>query len=91
MLYTHYLQSEQCACILASDDSAGRAPKGLAVAIRQPSLFYKDLFAKHWLAFALRALPSLLKNPLFVAKNYGRRCFIEAIRSRVSMPRMRCC
>lgn len=68
LLYTHYLQSEQCACILASDDSAGRAPKGLAVAIRQPSLFYKDLFAKHWLAFALRALPSLLKNPLFVAK-----------------------
>lgn len=68
LLYTHYLQSERCICIVAIDDGLGQAPKGLAVAIRHPSLFYKELFAKHWLAFAWRALPSLLKNPLFVAK-----------------------
>lgn len=68
LLYTHYLQSEQCVCITATDEMVSPPLKGLAVAIRKPSVFYKKLCGRHWFSFGIRALPSLLKNPFFVAK-----------------------
>ncbi|QXH37112.1 GNAT family N-acetyltransferase [Pseudomonas muyukensis] len=68
LLYSHYLRSEQCYCVAAYDESRPDLPLGLVVAIHQPSLFYKALFAQHRFAFAWRAVPSLLKQPLFVAR-----------------------
>ncbi|MBK5355072.1 GNAT family N-acetyltransferase [Pseudomonas sp. TH41] len=69
VLYSNYLSSPNCACLVAFDtDGQGKKPIGSAVAIGNPSLFYKELLKKQWLKFSIRAIPSLLKKPGLVAR-----------------------
>lgn len=69
LLYSSYLQSRDCICLIATDTHRfERSPLGVVVGIINPPIFYSQLLRSKWLYFLIRSIPGMLNNPLIVAR-----------------------
>lgn len=78
VLYKNYLSSSACICLIARNAEGVNAdPVGVAVAIVNPSSFYKGLLRTQGIKFFFCAIPSLLRNPGTVIKKLASALFYK--------------
>lgn len=63
--YSNLLQDPESIAYVAVEDGA---VQGLVAGSMQPAGFYGRLLRRHWLAFAVAALPAVLRNPGIAAR-----------------------
>lgn len=78
LLYSNYLSSSECICLVARNaEDVSSNPMGVAVAITNPSAFYKRLLRTQGFKFFFYAIPCLLKNPGNVVKKLASALFYK--------------